>query len=479
MNKGKKIISTLAIASMLAGNVLPIASLAATTAADSGVYTTNGSKYVGFRRSQAQATTKLTLAEVVEKVGAVTLLNGKAVTDTTTEVTTGDVVTTADSTYTVVLYGDVDKSGLVDVNDALAIAKHAAERADAQLTGAFLEAANVGNHDGTVDVTDALTVAKYAAERADTNYVIDPMPNDPEQEVPTTQYAMTVNENNVINNVNENNASLELTKVAEENKTLKLVVYDENGAKPVTINTIKLVKGEKTVYENTGDSSFDFSATSILDGNLSFELYETDENGKDVLVGKQTVVKNTVEPKLVHVNATRKDTDKATFTGLRFGESDIQTVYYCAVPMNVSLAPNWNKAGENAKTFDEVSGFKPTTKKINMAGKDSFEETITGLEIDKAYKVYYVLENSYGSQSLTASSVDLSKAVSLEKATKVNSEKIEFVKEDKKFTWESVSGASKYIVTLYKDGKILEEREVANATTGYTLPAELEHITLN
>lgn len=195
MNKGKKIISTLAIASMLAGNVLPLASYAATEGLTSGIYEqADGSKFVGFRFDQANATKKLTLADVTEKVGTVTKLNNNDVTETTTEVKTGDVVTTSDSkTYTVVLYGDVDKSGLVDTQDALAIVNYVAELEGSELTGAALEAANVGDHDGKVEANDALTIANYMAEITD--YVIDPMPeSDPEQEVPT--YALDEEKNN-------------------------------------------------------------------------------------------------------------------------------------------------------------------------------------------------------------------------------------------------------------------------------------------
>ena len=146
--------------------------------------------------------------------------------------------------------------------------------------------------------------------------------------------------------------------------------------------------------------------------------------------------------------------------------------------MDVSNAPTWNKT---AKTFGNAGSFKPATKKINMAGKDSFEETITGLEINKAYKVYYVLENSYGSQSLAVASVNLSKAVILEKAGKIDAAQLEFDKDNQKFTWKDAGYAGHdydyYTITLYKDGKILDEQTKLfydSQSHEYTLPSELE-----
>ena len=303
-----------------------------------------------------------------------------------------------------------------------------------------------------------------------------------EQEVPVTQYSFTVNTNNIINNVNVGTTKLELVEAAAEAKTnLKLVVYDENGAKPVTYTNVSLAKDSKDINLGTDVTPTGKSFSDVLDGTLSFELYEIDENGKDVLVGKTSVVKNTVAPELVQVSAVRGVTKEATYKGTRFGESDIKTVYYCAVPMDKSGTPTWTTA---TKTFSVVNGYTPATKKIDMTGKDSFEHEITGLEMDTAYKVYYVLENSYGSLSNTSSipSINLSKAIALEKEEKVDVKTITFTKTDKKFTWsESATGATKnFIVTVYKDGKLLkEDTNVFNNEfdlTNYATEAETYYI---
>ena len=175
MNKGKKIISTLAIASMLAGNVLPLTSLAATVGVQSGVYTVGENKYVGFRINKDSKSTKLTAKDVADKLGV--SVNNMA---ETAEVVTGTKVTTSKGDYTVVLYGDVTGDGLVNMNDASAIARHVVHLDT--LTGEKLEAADVGANDAKVDMNDASRIARYVVNLED--YVIDAVPNDPEQEVP-------------------------------------------------------------------------------------------------------------------------------------------------------------------------------------------------------------------------------------------------------------------------------------------------------
>ena len=398
------------------------------------------------------------------------------------DVKTGSTVKVGENkTLTVVLYGDVTGEGDIDSDDAQAIADYATGKNT--LSEAALIAAEVAE-DNAIDSDDAQRVSDFktgfAKTLLDSGKSIEEKIN-PEQEVPVTQYSFTVNTNNIINNVNVGTTKLELVEAAAEAKTnLKLVVYDKNGAKPVTYTNVSLVKDSKDITLGLDVTPSGAKLDDVLDGTLSFELYEIDEeNDKETLVGKQTVVKNTVAPELVQVSAVRKETNTATLKGVRFGESDIKTVYYCAVPMTEEGKPTWNPTGNDAKTFGDTGSFKPTTKKIEMSGKDSFEETITGLEPLTAYKVYYVLENKYGSQSQATTAqaskeVDLSKAINLKKATKVTSTTIEFDKKAKKFKWNDPTSSNKFIVTLYKDGKIIEEKEVDTATTGYNLPENIE-----
>ncbi len=467
MNKGKKIISTLAIASMLAGNVLPLASLAATAGVESGVYTVGESKIVGFRLSQAQATTPLKLSDVEEKVGTVSKLDGENVSDKTTAVKTGSVVTTEKGDYTVVIYGDVDQSGLVDMQDALAIARYAAERSDAQLKDAALEAADVGDHNKEVDMQDALAIARYAAERSDAQYVIDPMPeSDPEQEVPGSNYTVTFNEKNIINNVNisASAATIKLKELTSEEVTnvspAKIVVVKADKSEVDLKTNIAITPYTSQLNVSLGDLS---KNTNIVEGTNKAKL--VDKNGKTL--SEFTFEKSTTSlPKAAAVTTERISTPEATMSFKATADSNVVKMYYVVLPI-LSSAP---------------TTFTALTKSVDITDNKLENIVIANdLQNDQAYKVYYVLENSDGSRSpWTISTKNKpseyiitkdSSAVTTEEAVK----EVTAPELDKEaaanFTWTlktDATASNGYKVALYKDGKIVKEVSTKNKNYDFT-----------
>ncbi len=502
MNKGKKIISTLAIASMLAGNVLPLASLAAINKMDSGIYTQadGTTKYVGLRIHKDDRTQSLTVQDVENKLGK-TVTN---YTDKTTVVGTGSKVTTADGEYTVVLYGDVDGNGMVTSADASLIAESVVKTKT--LTAPQAEAARVGvtsdanlGYDKEVTSKDASVIATYMVNKLD--YVIDPMPeSDPEQDVPADYaYTLTVNENNKITNVNEGNLTVELKlkEALSQNTTLQLVVFDESGAiisktnagfsryvtSPVITNvpaTVNVLKGAAGKVQNIASS---IDATNVPDGKLYFRLYASTDTKLETPLAEQEVVKNTVVPAMAKVVAERDGIHRATFKGVRYGESDIQTVYYCAVPTTETGTPSWNA---DERTFGKAGNYTPVTRRINVNGSDTVQTTIEGLDENKAYNVYYVLENEHGSQTITTSSSDIP-VVGLVKDEEATSETITAVTADKitlpksasssdaKFTITSLTPSEKYIATLYKNDNIIYEKELT-ANSYYNADFTLDYL---
>ena len=135
---------------------------------------------------------------------------------------------------------------------------------------------------------------------------------------------MTVNENNVINNVNETATTVTLDKkvtLAANVEALRLDVFDENGAKPASFNvtTEELDDTDEAVIKNNTATTFNIdtgtgnnTTYNIPDGTLYFKLYkEVTSNGKktETLLAEQQVTKNTVAPALAEASAVRVDTD--------------------------------------------------------------------------------------------------------------------------------------------------------------------------
>lgn len=303
----------------------------------------------------------------------------------------------------------------------------------------------------------------------------------PEQDVPTDYaYTLTVNGDNKITNLNDKalKVELKLKEAVTQNKSLKLVVFDENGAKlteqgygafsggvtdsPLITGTpaspTALTKG--MVAGKIITISTTMNAEKVPNGKLYFRLYASDDTKLENPLAEQEVVKNTVPPKMAKVTAERDGIHRATFKGVRYGESDIQTVYYCAVEAGKAI-PEWNA---EEKTFGKAGSYTPVTRRINVNGSDTVQTTIEGLDDNKAYNIYYVLENAHGSQTKWSIPLAIAEDIEVPQVEEVQGE-IKFSTATKKFSWASSSGYQ-YIVTLYKDGAVYnEERKEATATT--------------
>lgn len=76
-------------------------------------------------------------------------------------ITTGTTITTDAKTYNVVIYGDVDGDGYVDVFDAQAILRHYVFAGNYELKGLYKIASNVDNDDDELDVFDAQRILRF------------------------------------------------------------------------------------------------------------------------------------------------------------------------------------------------------------------------------------------------------------------------------------------------------------------------------
>ena len=285
---------------------------------------------------------------------------------------------------------------------------------------------------------------------------------------------MTVNENNIINNVNETATTVTLDKtvtLAASGESLRLDVFDETGAKPASFTVTEVTNAGKVEIKNN-NSTFNITNGTgsnvnynIPDGTLYFKLYKVFTSGTtttETLLSEQQVIKNTVAPKLAEVTGLRIDTDTANFNGTKYGESDIKTIYYCAVPSSKTMdMPYWNPNTTSFKYENSIQ-YSPVTKQFDVTDEESISLNIDGLDRDYGYYVYYVLENKYGSQSVyrhsnNAPRIELSKdkiTTKEEAITKINLPQ----QINGNFTWNGDNG--QYIVTLYKGESIVRESVV-------------------
>ena len=442
MKKNLKIVSSIALAGMLATNVVGTASLAATTenqtkTAPVGVYNKliNGKKVVPF--VLASRNDSVTIKDIKDKFD-ITKFNGVSVPDENTVVGTGDTFTSNGEVYTVVVYGDVDGNGIIDVMDALSTEEHIT--GITKLDAIKEEAADVVN-DGNIDVLDSLAIKEYVVELTDT--IIDKLP-EKEEEVVNSNYTITVNENGMINRQNEKSTTLNV-KVA---KTLdKEATYT---IKAKGIDNEEKVIGTATIPAHTDFVKIEnIDLSSFKDGAVILTFVEGDK-----AVAKVETTKNTVAPADTNVTTKRVSTKQATLSLEKCGESDITKVHY--------LVQGVDEATETdiTKLTGEIAVSNNTVKEASVA---------TDLETAKAYKVTYVLENAYGSMSEVKTVViakDDANVKAEEKVEKVNTPDLSKT-ETAEFTWTAKSGKT-YVATLYKDGKAVKSMDVTTGTVDFT-----------
>ena len=453
MNKKLKIVSSIALAGMLVTSSFGLnKTLAAET---SDAYETNpvaiyrklveGKTVVPF--VLANKSDVVTVKEVVESdlfAGTVVTFNGTAIPSLETVVKTGDRFTTTDGTeYTVIVYGDVDGDGKITSLDALQIQKSAVN--DGTLNGVQRESADVVN-DGNINSLDALAIRKYAVGAGDYgNSVISGLP-DKEEVVEQSNYTMTLKDASYINNINNSNIELNiaLKETLDEAKTgLKLEFVDKNQAK------VEVQNVEIPAHTDFIEAFETADLNTLADGTITINLYEGEK-----IVATLTVEKNTVVPAVAKVTTNRTSTREATLSLEKMGVSDVTKVNYVVSPIDTEI-------GSVAE--------ETLTNSVNVEnGKLENAVIARSLETDKAYKIFYTVENQYGSKS------EIKEAVITKDSTSVSTEKaIEKVETpdltagETDFTWEQKEAGKTYVVTLYRDGVAVAEAETTDLSKSF------------
>lgn len=444
MNKRLKIVSSLALAGMLVTSSLGMNKVLAATAEDN--YTTNP---VAVYRNLVEGKTVvpfvlvnrddvLTVKDVVESDmfnGKVETINGTTISSLDTLVGTGDKFTTTDGTeYTIVVYGDVDGDGRINALDALQVEKSNVNMLT--LDDVQREAADVKN-DARVNSLDSLAIKRYVVGLSES--VIDTLP-EKEEVVEDSNYVLSLKDASYVNSTNVGGATLaiNLKETLDEATDLKLVVSD----------------GENKVEQNvTVSAHTDYmeialsSLAGLKDGTLTVNLYDG-----ETIVGTVQVVKNTVVPDATNVNANRTSTRNATLSLEKCGTSHITKVKYVVKGIN-----------------DATPALTELTNSVDVQnGKLTDAQIADNLQTDTAYKVFYVVENQYGSQSAIKEAIIASDAANVE-AEKALKEVVapDLTKtSEAKFTWSETGNT--YVATLYKDGSAISEKTVTASEVDFS-----------
>lgn len=431
----KKIISSLALAGILTASVLGAnvnASAANEYLKPVGVYKklVEGRTVVPYVLENADST--VTVKDVKSEFKNLELINGIAVTDENAVLKTGDTFKADGTEYTILVYGDVNKDGRVTTRDALLTQQFVlGENADALQN----EVADVIN-DASITTRDALQIQQFILGNSEN--IINKVPDTEEPEEEDSIYSVSVNDNGFVNTENEGATILKvsLSETFNEAKTLNVNVKGEKEGQTATGSVV--IPAHTNYVEGTG-----IDVSSIDDGKLEIELLDGEE-----VVAKVSAEKNTVEPNATNILTNRVSTKSATISLEACGESDITKVHYVVV-----------------KSTDSEPNEEDLVNEISISGNSISDVNVSNeLETKTAYKVFYVLENSYGSKSemksvmITSDSEEVEQAEKVEEITVPNLEQVTAAE----FSWTGIQGAN-YIATLYKDGKAVATKTVTNA----------------
>lgn len=431
----KKILSSLALAGILTANVLG-ANVNASTANEYlkpvGVYKKliEGKTVVSYVLNDKN--TPVTVKDVKAEFENLQLVNGTAITDENATLKTGNTFKANGTEYTVLVYGDANKDGKISTADALKIQKSIVYNNE-KLDAIGEEVADIQN-DGKISTLDALRLQKYIVGTE--KNIINRLPEQEPEEIDSI-YTVNVNDNGYVNSENESatNLKIKLESTLDEAKELKITVTDKENGK---IEDTVTIEAHKDYIEK------EINLSSLKDGNLEIKLLDDKE-----VVAKVTAEKNTIIPNATNVITNRISTKSATLSLNACGESGITKIYY-AVVESASEAP------EKEELVKTINVNNNSIADVNISNE---------LETNKAYKVYYILENAYGSKSKMRNVIVSKDSDYVTKAEKVKEIKAPDLTRTAtaKFTWTGVQGTN-YIVTLYKDGKAVEVKTSTNGS---------------
>ena len=211
----------------------------------------------------------------------------------TPDIVTGTKIVTNTKTYTVVIYGDVDKDGTPDTFDAQKIIKHYVNGGEDELTGIYAIAANVYNDDDEIHVFDAQRIIKFYIGTEKKLVLNEPSST---KELDKTAPVITLKGANPMeiqignsyvepgatatDNYDGNVTSkIQITGTVNTNKlgsyTITYIVTDSNGNKATKTRTVKVVDNITSISMKTNPTktNYNFGETVIDITGATIEVH--------------------------------------------------------------------------------------------------------------------------------------------------------------------------------------------------------------
>lgn len=423
MNKNLKVISSIAMAGILAAT--GISTVSAATTKSLGVYrkVVEGKAIVPYVLTSASDT--IAVKDLNSEFG-VTLSSG-------TVVKTGTKFNKSNEEHTVVVYGDVNADGRVNVNDVTATAKAVFKT---PIDSFVKEAADVA-HDGRINVNDVTTLARFIVKKEALNISL------PSEEEPETEYDYTlaVNENNIVNSVNAGTTKAVVTPkdAFVDSKAYKVKVLEADGKAETGVEAT--IPASATLSnEKTATATLDFS--SIAEDGIYIVRLELDNK----TVGETKIEVHKKNNLKANVVATRIGSNAVTVSAQSIENSNVAKVYY--------------KVKEStAATLDE------TVKEKSYSITDNV--TIQGIGATNQ-KLTYVLEDTYGNR--VSGNLDITNHNVTAVAGTIDKIEADKTANEFKVTLKEANSTATVVATLYnQDGKMLDVAEKAAVSSVATI----------
>lgn len=430
MNKRIKLISSVALAGVLAINVCNPKTLAATI-------DDYGSKLKGTHNGMAQF--------VLEDITDSAKINGRTI-------KTGETIDINGTSYTAIVYGDANSDGRVNANDAAYILKSLTGYEGVTLNDAQKEAANVYRV-GSANVSasnarDAVNILKFCTGSQLTEGVTFAF--DGEEPVEEDENFTISFDSEYVNNVSEKanglNVKIDLKELLEEASTnFTIEIDDSNDSTSAVSQSLSIANNEitKTVPISTALSTLD-------NGILTVKL----KNSEGTVIRIARIEKKSADTSIANITTNRLNSTEATISFEGMGAYDIKNVYY-----TIDTSAPTNPTNESEKI--SVSGNKVTN--VPLKG-------LTAAGAHAKYTVKMLVEDIYGNISSSnatsayPTATVLTEEEQADKLDKVSVTLDESITNKVTFNVTKIDGTTpndqnlKYV--LYKDGKIIAEDTV-------------------
>lgn len=455
MNKSLKVISSVALAGMLAIHVATPKTLAATN-----------DKFVGTYNKMAQfvladASQQVTCRDIANsgRFTNITKFNGGNFNNDNTPVKTGQSFTADGKDYTVVVYGDVNGDGAVTPKDATEVLK---SYTGTPLSGAKAEAANVArsnsNHLNHINPSDAANILKFytGSQLLDGELQHDNVvPVEEDENFTIVLDGGYANFNNV--NITDPQFKIKVEKRLEadrENLALKIDGVDNTGTAVTLTST---AKGDFTTNLNELTLDFDTPTTiKNIVGTATISLIDTDNNNKVIRTAKIENKAADIDIANIRTNRINSTQAKISFEGM--GKYDVKNVYYT---IGTSAPANPTKESEKINNVVNNKVTDVELKGLTVAG------------VHSQYTVKMLVEDIYGNLSSSNATPKYATATVVTEEEQANPEaKVKVVLDEAQLTattpkvhfdikkQNDTPNDKSLKVILYKNNKILSEKPI-------------------